>query len=327
MYFVGILIVCGLMMIIQSCDDDEDEDLIGNWVELSEFEGYARSDAVGFTINNTAYITTGYNGDGRLTDLWEYNSEEDVWTQKADFPGAPRNAAVAFGTSSKGYIGTGYDGDSKLSDFWEYDPVLDSWSQIADFPGTARYGAIAFAIGDKGYVGSGYDGSYLKDFWEYDSGTGEWTKKTSIGGSKRKDAVSFVIDGMGYVCTGISSGSYETDFLMYDPSLDKWTKKRAIANATDEDFDDEYSTLTGKSGVAFTIGHRGYLITESNNVWEYDPVADLWEQKTSLEGSTRTEAIGFTVNDIGYVVTGRSGSSYFEDVWTLYPDDEYDEYD
>jgi N-acetylneuraminic acid mutarotase len=320
------LIISGIMTALLSCEEEEEE-LLGNWTACGDFEGVARSDAVGFTVNDKAYITTGYDGSDRLIDLWEYDSEKDAWTQRADFPGVPRNAAVAFGTASRGYVGTGYDGDEKLADFWEYDPGSNTWIQIEDFPGTARYGAIAFSIDNRGYVGTGFDGNYLKDFWEYNPETTEWTKKVSIGGSKRRDAVAFVIDGLGYVCTGMRNGVSKSDFWVYDPATDTWTEKRDISNSTDDDFDDEYTTLTGKSGVAFSLNHKGYLITESSYVWEYDPSSDLWEQKTSLEGASRTESVAFVVNDCGYIATGRSGSSYFEDVWALYPDEEYDEYD
>ncbi|HRX10351.1 MAG TPA: kelch repeat-containing protein, partial [Draconibacterium sp.] len=97
---------------IVSCGDEEDEDLMGNWSELSDFDGVPRSDAVGFSIGDKGYIGTGYDGDDRLSDFWEYNPSQNYWTQKADFPGVARTGAVGFGIGDKGYIGTGYDGDN-----------------------------------------------------------------------------------------------------------------------------------------------------------------------------------------------------------------------
>ncbi|MEZ5072873.1 MAG: kelch repeat-containing protein [Bacteroidales bacterium] len=290
---------------LPSCDDEE-EDLIGNWVEEGDFEGVTRSDAVAFSVGDKAYITTGYDGDERLADLWEYDADKDAWTQKADFPGVARNAAVAFGAGSKGYVGTGYDGDNKLADFWAYDPATNSWDSLGDFPGTPRWGAVAFSIDGIGYVGTGFDGNYLKDFYAYDPASG-WSKKTSAGGSKRRDAVAFAIDGIGYVATGMNNGVYEDDFWAYDPGSDSWTELRDISNATDDDFDDDYSTITGDSGLGFSMAGKGYVVTESGNVWEYEPASDLWVERTNLEGATRTEAISFVVNDVGYIGTGRTG--------------------
>lgn len=322
------LILSAVFALLPSCDEG-DSAYVGNWVNVGDFEGKTRSDAVSFVIQDKAYVATGYQGDDdeRLTDLWEYDAERDAWTQKAEFPGIARNAAVAFGTSTHGYIGTGYNGDDELSDFWEYDPQTDSWTQIADFMGTARYGAVAFSIDDKGYVGTGYDGNFLKDFYQYDPETGKWTQVASIGGSKRKDAVAFVLDGLGYVVTGVNSGSYESDFWSYDPETDSWSQLRYIVDRTDDSFDDDYTSLTGSGGVAFTVNHLAYLVTCSNYVWEYDPVLDDWERRTSFEGSSRGEFVSFAIDDEGYVATGRSGGSYFDDVWRFDPDQNYEEFD
>jgi len=36
--------------------------VIGNWVTESDLDGVARSEAVSFVVNDTAYIGTGYDG-------------------------------------------------------------------------------------------------------------------------------------------------------------------------------------------------------------------------------------------------------------------------
>ncbi len=320
--FLTCILLC-MIIFTFACDNgsgDDETELIGNWFELSDFEGVPRSEAVAFTIGNKVYIGTGYDGEDRLNDFWEYDPDVNNWTQKADFPGVPRNGAVGFGTGNKGYIGTGYDGINKLNDFYEYNPATDTWTQITDFAGSARYGAVAFAIDDIGYVGTGYDGNNLKDLWKYDPASGEWTKMYSLGGGKRRDAVAFVIDGKGYVCTGIDNGLYETDFWEFDPVLNSWTKKRAIANLSDDEYDDEYSGITGIHKAAFSINGKGYIATGGAGtagvqVWEYDPVLDLWEKKTSLEASGRIDAVGFSVGNFGFITTGRNGSNYFDDLW------------
>jgi N-acetylneuraminic acid mutarotase len=313
-----------------SCDDPEVV-LVGNWVELSDFDGLPRADAVGFAIGTKAYIGTGYDGDEFHKDFWEYDPTKNSWTQKADFPGAARSQAVGFGTDSKGYIGTGWEGKNRLKDFYEYDPGSNTWDQKADFGGSARRSAVAMVINNKGYVGTGDSVAYFKDFWEYDPSTDVWTKKSSIGGSKRNSASSFVISGKGYVIGGFDNGDYLTDIWMYDPGTDLWTKKRAIANITDETFDDDYSTIKGTGKVGFTINGKGYLATGGQTtgveVWEYNPTTDLWTEKSNFEGTIRSDAVGFAIGTRGYVTTGKSSSYYFDDIWALDPDAELDEND
>lgn len=318
--------VISILLFGVSCsdDDDDDDELIGNWVELSDFEGVPRTEAVSFTIGSKAYVGTGYDGTDRLVDFWEYNSSTNQWIRKADFPGVARNGAVGFGTGSKGYIGTGYDGVNKLKDFWEYDPTSNTWVQISDFGGTARYGAVAFAIDNIGYVSTGYDGNALKDFWEYNPTTDQWTQGFSLGGGKRQEAVAFVINGKGYICTGIDNGVYENDFWEYDPVTNQWTAKRSIANISDNEYDDDYSSITGINKVGFAINGKGYVATGGKGsagtiVWQYNPSSDLWTQKTSLEASGRIGAVGFAIDDLGYITTGRNSSYYFDDLWGFLP--------
>ncbi|MBN2424978.1 MAG: hypothetical protein JXR46_11600 [Calditrichaceae bacterium] len=328
-----VLSMLSIFMITGCEEEDSDEtELIGNWIEFSDFEGVPRSDAVAFSIGGKGYIGTGYDGSDRLNDFWEFDPKINSWTKKADFPGAPRNGAVGFATDTKGYIGTGYDGSNKLNDFYEYDPATDSWTQIPDFGGSARYGAVAFSLNNKGYVSTGYDGNSLKDLWEYDPVAQEWTKKLSLGGGKRRDAVAFTIDSKAYICTGVDNSTYENDLWEYDPASDTWARKRYITDISSDSYDDDYSGMTGTNKVAFTMNGKGYLATGGQSttgitVWEYDPVNDLWVERTSLEASARMEAVGFTIEDMGFILTGRSGSYYLDDIWGFEPDKEQVDYD
>lgn len=328
-YYIILLLIISSVSLV-SCNKNEDEELLGNWSEMSDFDGVPRSDAVGFSINDKGYIGTGYDGDDRLNDFWEYDPVLNYWTQKASLPGNARTGAVGFSIDDKGYIGTGYDGEDKLNDFYEYDPESNTWEQKTDFSGAARYGAVGFSINDKGYVGTGYDGNYLKDFYAYSPSDNSWEQIVSIGGSKRIDATSFVINGKGYVFSGLDNGSYENNLWEYDPSTGLWTEKRKIYNYSDESYDDDYTTIARMSAVAFAINGYGYISTGSIgslllSVWEYDPDTDLWQEKTEFEGPIRLEAVGFSIGSKGYVTTGRSSSYYLDDIWSFDPKAEYDE--
>lgn len=335
---IKLAVAASVLVFISGCGSDDEEDLVGNWVQLGQFEGDARADAVGVSLDGKGYVGLGYDGEDRRQDLWEYDPVNDYWVQKADFPGVGRTGAVGFAVDGKVYMGTGYDGTNKLKDFYAFDPSTNEWAQIKDFAGTARYGAVAMSIGNYGYVGTGYDGNYLKDFWKYDPSTAEWTQIVSID-YKRRDAVAFVIDNKGYVCTGIgSSGTYNSDFSVYDPSTGKWAELRDISDATDEDFDDDYGDYIKRTdAVSFVMNGKGYVATggkstTGGDIWEYDPSTDLWSEKTELiedgdGGSDRTQAVGLTINNVGYVLIGRNSSYYFEDVWRFEPNSEMNEYD
>lgn len=319
-----------MSLALVSCTNDEEEELLGNWIKKSSFDGPARSSAASFVIGTYAYVTTGYTGDEYLKDLWSYNSNGDYWEQKADFIGVARSSASAFELNEKGYIGLGYDGTNKLKDFYEYDPGNNSWTKKADFAGTARYGAVGFQVGGKAFLGTGYDGNYLKDFFQYDATADNWTQVSGFSGNKRRNATVFVIDDKAYLGTGINNGAYQADFWMFDPTTDTWTRKMDIDQDDSDDysFNDDY-LLTRSNAVSFTMNGLGYLACGENSksIWEYNPTTDIWKEKTSLEGSSRTDAIGFSINERGFIMLGRSGSSYFDDSWEFKPLEEQNDDD
>ena len=135
-----------------SCSSDEEDELVGNWVKVSDFDGVARCSAVTFTVDGDVYVATGgYGGyKYRLDDLWVFNEDSGTWTQKASMDGAARTYAVGFGTNRYGYVGLGYDGDNYLNDFWKYDPSANSWTRVSDFGGSPRRAAVAFSVTGKG---------------------------------------------------------------------------------------------------------------------------------------------------------------------------------
>ena len=312
------------------CSNDDDDDLVGNWIKKSAFDGPARSSATSFVIGDYAYITTGYTGDEYLKDLWAYNSNGDYWEQKADFTGIGRSAASSFELNGKGYVGLGYDGTNKLKDFFQYDPTANSWSKKTDFGGTARYSAVGFQVGGKAYFGTGYDGNYLKDFYQYDDNANTWTLVSGFSGNKRRNAAVFIINDKAYLGTGVNNGVNQEDFWEFDPAKDIWTRKRDI----DQDDDDDYSynddyAITRSNASSFTMNGLGYIVGGEGlkTVWEYNPTTDLWEERTAMEGAARTDAVGFSINNRGFYMLGRTGTTYFDDAWEFKPLEEQNDDD
>jgi N-acetylneuraminic acid mutarotase len=319
----------------------------GNWVLRAFFGGNNRSEAVSFTIGNFAYLAGGWDGTNRYNDMWQLDPSGDggagVWSQLASMPatnrlggGTARSSAVGFSVNGIGYIGTGYDGFNYMNDFWAFDPLADSFIQKADFAGGPRYEAAAFGIGNFGYITTGYDGvNPLKDFWRYDPSTDTWIVKSGMGGEKRFSAVTFVRLNKAYIVTGCDNGSAVNDFWRYDPAQadsSAWTQLNHITNFSTESFDDSYTTIIRWNAAAFVIlgqdttADRAFISTGENGslytyTWEYHFTADLWDEKTPFEGAARTGAVGITVQNRGFVGTGRSSLQPLQDIEEFLPDE------
>jgi len=331
--------------VLPSCDDDDDDDLVGDWKYYDDFDAVPRVEAVVFVIGEDAYIGTGYDTDNQkdLKDFFRFSPEKgNRYKKVASLPAEAdaRHGAVAFSAGGKGYVGTGYnsdkDKDKYYNDFYEFDPSVGDtgeWKRIADFKGDARSGAVAFSINGIGYVGTGDSDRRRKDFFKYDPSTDTWTEIAPILGNLRQDAAAFVINNKGYVVTGVNN-EFVTDVDVYDPETGVWTELRRITSDTndDESYDDDYNIVCSNS-VAFTMNGYGYIATggrgvAGNKTWEYDPSTDLWDEKTEFEGSSRLGAVGFSINDQGYVGLGSSASRDgidYSDAWILYPNAEQDD--
>lgn len=117
---------------------------------------------------------------------------------------------------------------------------------------------------------------------------------------------------------------------------------RDIADTdSDNDYDDDYAIARYKT-VSFAINGLGYVATGyrsgvTSDYWMYDPDRDLWygdsdDDFTPLTvvnnyasgASSRSSAVAFSNGYRGFVLTGESGSTYFDDVYELLPDEEQD---
>lgn len=340
--FIFLVFACFAVVSFYSCSSSSDT-VLGDWKKRSDLDGVARSGSMVFTINGKAYLVSGQNwapdGIDTIKVVYEFDPVPSggmgSWIRKKEFPGTPRHSGIAFNIGNYGYVGLGTDGNKYLNDIWRYDPANDTWTQMKNFPGSARCEAVGFSIGNAGYVSSGWDGSYLKDFWQYDPSNDTWTSKASYGGSKRRGAMAFVINDKAYICGGMGSdGTYVSDFWQYDPATSNWTQKRDIANTHEEEtYDDDYTNIIREYGAAFVINGKAYVSTGRYGsylqaTWEYDPKEDLWNKMTPIEGAGRYDAVGFSINNRGFIATGTNGgtsmSSFLEDIWEFFPTASFD---
>ena len=106
-----------------------------------------------------------------------------------------------------------------------------------------------------------------------------------------------------------------------------------LSEEDDDDYDDDYTSIARSYGATFVINGLGYLTCGENGgsgmttCWEYNPAKDLWTERSPFEAGTRSEAIGFSLNNRGFVLTGKSGTYQYDDMWEFFPRDEADEND
>lgn len=313
----------------------------GVWTRRVNFSGSnnsvgGRTGAATFTINNKAYIVCGTTGapfDGfGIDEVWEYDPQYDSWRQKAKFPGGQRAYGVGFAIGNKGYFGTGFDKNiNPTNDFWEFDPEKNTWTRKANFAGISRGDAVAFSIGSMGYIGSGSDKlNQLNDFYEYNPTTDTWTTTTDLP-QIRKEAYAFVINDKAYVGGGqfdvILAGGRRLpkalhDLYMYDPSTKTWTAKTGIPNYNYACSNSSF-TINDKAyvGLGYDLNYTTVSFFGTTKVFEYAASSDNWKAIPDFGGVYRCEAVGFSVNNIGYFGLGVAAARTrtYSDLWAYKP--------
>jgi N-acetylneuraminic acid mutarotase len=334
----SVLLLSALAINLISCggSDNTTNEITGEWYQEASIDAGNRNRAVIFSIGDSLYIATGFNGTNNkifLRDLWVYNASVTTWEKRADMPveAQARSGAVAFSVNGKGYVGLGYDGTNYLKDFWAYDPQTNSWTRVADFKGAARDGAISFSIDNKGYVGTGADDNLrYKDFYQYDDANDTWIPKPSVPKIERTNAFTFVIEGKAYVGGGISNGALVEDMYEYDPiggsgGTGIWNAKNDLKDdKIDTDTNDKGYTIGREQATAFVVNGKGYVVCGkrfgaiNTENWEYNPSTDTWKKMNAFEGAGRYGAVGFTQGNRGYVGAGTNGT-YLNDLWSYDP--------
>lgn len=338
------------------------DDAWGDWAKSNEFPGSRRVSAFCFKYGETAYIGMGYSqdlksADKNLRDLWKFNGT--TWDRLEDFPAEGRQGSVAFVIGDTAYVGAGYrrsyqqvKEDVYFNDFYKFDLKNGKWVKKAgsnteyditsiEVAGLTKeecsfWGGVGFAINGKGYVGTGTisENRDIKTIFAYDPQTGKWSD-SGFGGDSRVGAVTFTLQGKVVLCLGNSGQNYRVDVWTFDGTT--WTKKAPLSNL-DGSWNDEYDRIPRTYAVAFTSNlsageERGYIAAgqgNGNTCWEYRLNEDRWYEVTEFPAamnSLRVAAVGFSINQYGYITTGGSSLSVASDnsTWKFIPGIEEDD--
>jgi len=82
----------------------------------------------GLEINGKGYVLLGrywdgmQNGGRLLSDILEFDPNENAWIKRGDFPGGARQNAMVFQIKGRGYIVSGENDSQRLQDVWSFKP-------------------------------------------------------------------------------------------------------------------------------------------------------------------------------------------------------------
>lgn len=170
------------------------------------------------------------------------------------------------------------------------------FTQKSDFVDT-RHRAFSFALGNKFYTGTGRDASSTMNnfFYEYDIATDTWTQLNDFPTVPVRNCISMAINDTAYAGLGWD-GTNNIGWYQYDVTNDTWVQKNSMCNA-------------GQFSGTFSLNGKGYSVCGSgtathNQLWEYDPSLDVWNQKANFPGVARDLVFADTANGYAYAGLG-----------------------
>lgn len=109
----------------------------------------------------------------------------------------------------------------------------------------------------------------------------------------------------------------KTTVLAADRASGTWVEKASLPIAAS-------GVINGrKNATAFTIGQYAYVglgetrdsaaypYTDFSDFWKYDSNTDSWTQIADFPGTAKVNAVGFSINGIGYVGTGYNDDTVY----------------
>jgi N-acetylneuraminic acid mutarotase len=269
------------------------------------------------------YGAAGYNFDGALNDIWEYNPTANEWTWQG---GANAVAAIGGNPGIYGTLGqpaTGNLPGGRLTAAAWVDSAGNFW-----------------LFGGRGFDSTNTGGLYLNDLWKYNPSTKEWTwmagsstgnqigvygtlgapSSTNTPGARSGSFTWTDKNGKFWLLGGDGNDSngkigYFNDIWMYDPTTNQWTWEGGGQTTTGSGaLPGNYGTL-GMPAAGNLPGGRDLganWVDTAGNLWLfggggvnsadiYGTLNDLWEYKFSA--STSAIAPTVTVAPASNIVT------------------------
>lgn len=193
-----------------------------DWTYLKDFDGPARSIAIGDEWNGKYYYGFG-NGpaSSKLTDLWVFDPTDLSFTELPSCPCIGRSHPALVAHNDKIFMGSGSGPNGDLEDWWEYDMITQEWTEKQDIPGPDRHHPFFFAIDDDIYVGGGHETNWIR--WDMIDET--WSAIDDLP-KGRVAGTQLEYKGKGYIVAGDTDVHgvlpIEETFMCYDPVTGEW---------------------------------------------------------------------------------------------------------
>jgi hypothetical protein len=248
-----------------------------------------------FMLDDKAYLLGGDIGPGNTDKLWEYSSNR--WNEMKQYPGTPSKWQSVVCDVSTAYIMGGFGKDKAHNEFYRYTTynALNVWNKMADAPDSV-YSSIGCKVGDAlCYIGgkSGTNIDTVKNnVWSYDFSLNAWIKKPDFP-VKQYGGIAHVINNVAYAGMGKNDSNICNKTIWTTTDVNTWTEETSNPDIV--------------GGVLVSTVYKGniYLVDESFQIHEYNPVTQKWMLRSVIKminaGSNQDMHCMYVIDNMIYI--------------------------
>jgi len=239
------------------------------------------------------------NADITLSDVWEYDIENNEWTEHERNDVHPKGRyghCMAFDGDDKVviYAGVTRDRNTVINDTWEYDINTHIWTEYCTEdddikPGPDRFWSSMTYGGEEGKVimfGGNIEEAFpdvqQNDLWEYDTNTHTWTE-IIVEGEKPSARFDHKIE---YINNKIvlfggwdwEQSPYMDDTWEFDLEIQTWQEIYTNDNPSGRN---KFSLSRIDNTTILLFGGDTYENARNNDTWEYNIETKEWTEYIS----------------------------------------------
>lgn len=147
----------------------------------------------------------------------------------------------------------------------------------------------------------------------------QWFQVDSMNGPGKSVASAFVLYNEGYVVGGLTDQDFTRKMYSFNPDQNDWDNELSWGGETG-------NGQNRGSSTSFVIDNKVYIgLGQGNSAlyykdwWTYDPLTETWTQLSDFIGTARHGAVGFTIDQIGYLGTGQDVNGLCKDFFKYNP--------
>ncbi|MFT5858476.1 MAG: N-acetylneuraminic acid mutarotase [Flavobacteriaceae bacterium] len=150
-------------------------------------------------------------------------------------------------------------------------------------------------------------------------GQNTWSQKDSVNGAGRSVSSSFMLNGEAYIVAGLDENGFRRKMYSYFFAQDDWDQEESLGGINESGLNRGSAAAFSIGFSAFVVGGQGETAGFLSDTWEFDLVTNTWSQAADFGGGARRQAVGFSINGIGYVGTGNSPTGFKKDMYSYDP--------